>query len=197
MNKRQYKKQCTKITKRIDVFNKLTWYHSRRCGKTLLMKTLMNICYTKKYRPFKLLKKKLEDIRKEDNWYKILDTMKEIKHCFYAMRKEKIMKKAIKCPRCKNQIAWQVSNTGNKYNDYIACNPDGIGEYELDENESLCKECGTLYCSNCETELERKYDEYRYDMDLLDFVCEKCLKKKEVEIGHLGQLVIKNRSYWA
>lgn len=98
------------------------------------------------------------------------------------------MREVVKCPRCKKQIAWKINDTGNEYEDYIACNPDGSGDFEIDENESYCIKCHKLYCSNCRTELERKHDDYRYHADLLDFKCDKCLKREGIYLDFSGTL---------
>ena len=98
------------------------------------------------------------------------------------------MRRKLKCPRCGTQIAWQVDDNGD-INDYTACDPDGSGEYEMDENESYCETCHTIHCSNCDTALEREYNDYRYYADLLDFKCDKCLSKEGIFLDFGGHLI--------
>jgi hypothetical protein len=57
LNKRQRKKREKIIKERIKFINNLWFSFGRRNGKTLFQKALYKICTTKKYRPFKLYKK--------------------------------------------------------------------------------------------------------------------------------------------
>ncbi|AAK79148.1 hypothetical protein BJV85_002821 [Clostridium acetobutylicum] len=62
MNRRQVKKISKNINKRIRFFNAHLTMCSKRNDKTILYRNINKACYSKKYKPFKLLKKVYEKI---------------------------------------------------------------------------------------------------------------------------------------
>ena len=57
MNVRSKRKATKKAVERMDYFKSFTLYLGRRNGKSYLMKQIIGACCSKKYKPFKELKK--------------------------------------------------------------------------------------------------------------------------------------------
>ena len=62
MNKRQRKKQMTKIVNRVHFFRKHLIIEGRRNGRTVFAQKVLNACYSKKYKPFEKMRKKYNNI---------------------------------------------------------------------------------------------------------------------------------------
>ena len=57
MNKRQAKKRAKNIHERFKFFNKHLLYSGRQNGKYMMFSRIMRACHSKRYEPFKELKK--------------------------------------------------------------------------------------------------------------------------------------------
>ena len=57
MNKRQLKKKFKKINERFEYFNSFNIIYGRRCGKTGIILSILEMVYDVRYMKFKRLKK--------------------------------------------------------------------------------------------------------------------------------------------
>lgn len=62
MNKRQLKKQSKKINDRMKFFNSFHIMYGRRCGKTGIVLSILDMIYDVRYKRFKKMKKYFERI---------------------------------------------------------------------------------------------------------------------------------------
>lgn len=68
MNKRQRKKREKTIIERLKFLNVHHISSGRRNGKTFLFNIMLKACYSKKYKPFKLLKRMYNKIFCSIDW---------------------------------------------------------------------------------------------------------------------------------